>query len=405
MSVRRVVAIVVIFLVACGGWAVLGTTTALRSSQYADLLGEEVRGLWGAPLVQHAPRVTVEAAGSDTMLPLMPARNDLDVEMNVDYRQKGLVWYPTYKVHFRSAHTITNPEETAREVRFHFHFASPDSTYDAFEFLLNDQPVAAVVDTADGVDGVAELAPGESCTFFVAYRTRGLASWRYRIDRETGRVQNLNLAVTTDFEDVDYPEGSYAPTQPAEVTGGGATVLWRASDLITRQDMGVVVPERLNPGPLTSRITFFAPVCLIFFFVLVAAIGIVEHVDIHPMHYLFVAAGFGAFHVLLAYLVDHINIHVAFLLCATVSVGLVTSYMSAALKGTFPWRIAVAGQVFFLVLFSYSFFLQGMTGLTVAVGSVVTLAVLMRVTADVDWNNVFGRDRGSETVPDPVELG
>ena len=48
-----------------------------------------------------------------------------------------------------------------------------------------------------------------------------------------------------------------------------------------------------------------------------------------------------------------------------------------------------AGQLFFLVLFSYSFFLKAMTGLTVAVGSVVTLAILMKVTARTDWDTVF----------------
>ncbi len=46
-------------------------------------------------------------------------------------------------------------------------------------------------------------------------------------------------------------------------------------------------------------------------------------------------------------------------------------------------------RLFFLVLFSYSFFFKGITGLTVAVGSVVTLAVLMKVTAGIDWNEVF----------------
>lgn len=53
---------------------------------------------------------------------------------------------------------------------------------------------------------------------------------------------------------------------------------------------------------------------------------------------------------------------------------------------------AAAGQIFFLVLFSYSFFLKGITGLTVAVGSVITLAILMKVTAHVDWDKVFAED-------------
>jgi inner membrane protein involved in colicin E2 resistance len=179
--------------------------------------------------------------------------------------------------------------------------------------------------------------------------------------------------------------------------------MWQATDLITKQDVGVVVPEKLNPGPLTSRITFFAPVCLVFFFVLVATINIVYKVNIHPMHYAFVAAGFFAFHLLLAYMAGLVHIHVAFALSAVVSVGLVTSYLAGALGGGFPWKVAAAGQVFFLVLFSYSFFLEGITGLTVAIGSVVTLAVLMKVTAHVNWDDVFAK-RTKEPTPPPLDM-
>jgi hypothetical protein len=56
------------------------------------------------------------------------------------------------------------------------------------------------------------------------------------------------------------------------------------------------------------------------------------------------------------------------------------------------WRFAVlrAGlaQVVFLVLFSYAFFFEGYTGLTVTVGAIVTLFVLMQVTGRVKWDEV-----------------
>lgn len=177
----------------------------------------------------------------------------------------------------------------------------------------------------------------------------------------------------------------------SEAAHDGMILTWRATDLITKEGVGVIIPEKLNPGPLTSRITFFAPVCLVFFFVLVATISILYKVNIHPMHYLFVVAGFFAFHLLLAYMVGIVNIHIAFAISAVVSVVLVTSYLAAALRGGLPWKVAAAGQLFFLVLFSYSFFLEGITGLTVAICSVVTLAILMKVTAHLDWDEVFAR--------------
>ena len=142
---------------------------------------------------------------------------------------------------------------------------------------------------------------------------------------------------------------------------------------------------------LAARMTFFAPVCLLFFFVLITAICVVYRIDIHPMHYLFVNAGFFAFHLLFAYTIDVINVHLAFFLSSLVSVLLVVSYLVKALGKTFPWRIAALGQLIYLVLFSYSFFIDGMTGLTVTIASIVTLAVLMRITAETNWSEVFVR--------------
>lgn len=391
MNPRRILAIAVIFALASTGWWILGTTTAYRSDGFARRLGNEVAALWGAPLVQPAPAFTAEIPGADRERPVIPVGNDIRVELGLDYRKKGLIWYPTYTCDFRGVYTIHNAEPVARKIRVHFDFPAAGATYDDFTLLLNDAPVDAPVDTEKGMGEILELPPDGQGTLTVRYRTRGMGFWRYLPDREVGRVRNLDLEVRTDFQEVDFTGLSPMASEPAD---GGMTLRWQATDLITAADIGVVVPERLNPGPVTSRITFFAPVCLIFFFVLIATFNVLYGIDIHPMHYLFVAAGFFAFHLLLAYLVDHLGMHGAFFLSAGVSVGLVTFYLSAALGKRFPWKLAAAGQVFYLVLFSYSFFLKGMTGLTVAIGSVATLAALMKVTAGVDWEGVFSKSEG-----------
>ena len=405
MSVRRVIAIGFVFLAACGGWFILGTRMVVRSDGFSRLLGKQVEGLWGEPLVQKAPSLGVQIPGSDKVRWLMPTRNDIDVELNTDYRKKGLIWYPTYTCFFDGTYTITNREDVAQKVRIHFDFPAAGGTYDKFSMTIDGDTVMAPINTHEGIDEIIELASGESRQFQITYETRGIRDWRYQIDPNVGRVQGLSLKVTTGFHDIDYTEGSRSPTS-AEPVGKEMVLKWEATDLITAEDMGVIIPEKLNPGPLTSRITFFAPVCLIFFFVLVATINIMYKINIHPMHYLFVAAGFFAFHLLLAYMVDVVNIHASFAVSAVVSVVLVTCYLRAALGAGFPWKAAVAGQVFFLVLFSYSFFLDGTTGLTVAIGSIVTLAVLMKVTAHVDWEKVFtGPKKPKPTSPPPVPQG
>jgi hypothetical protein len=402
MSANRFAAIGLVFLLACGGWYALGYTTEKRSTESEDHLGAAVQQLWGMPLAQQAPSFAVEIPGSDQVRWLMPAENSIDVTLGTDYRKKGLIWYPTYVCDFDGIYKISNDEQVAQKVRVHFDFPNREGTYDAFAMAIDGKSVAATINTREGVGEIVELAPGQSTEFRVTYRTRGIRDWRYGMDANVGRVQNLNLVVVTDFEDVDYPEGCLSPMS-VEQDDKGMRLTWQASDLITREGIGVIIPEKLNPGPLTSRITFFAPVCLVFFFVLVATINILYKVNIHPMHYLFVAAGFFAFHLLLAYMAGHVHIHLAFAISAVVSVGLVTSYLSGALRGQFPWKVAVAGQLFFLVLFSYTFFLEGVTGLTVAIGSVVTLGVLMKVTAHVDWDEVFeNAPRRPKPTPSPL---
>ena len=398
MSARRIAAIAVVFAAAAAGWMILGVTTAQRSAQSYGSLGPEVESLWGVPLIQQAPSFAVQIPGSDRVRGIMPSANAITVTLAADYRKKGLLWYPTYTCAFDGAYTVANTESVAQKLKVHFGFPTQGGTYDAFSASIDGKPLMAAVDTNDGVGELIELAPGKSAQLHVTYTTRGIREWRYRMDPQVGRVQGLELAVHTNFDAVDYPDGCLSP-MTVEDTADGMLLTWQAQDLITREDIGLVIPEKLNPGPLTSRITFFAPVCLLFFFVLVATIDILYTLRIHPMHYLFVAAGFFAFHLLLAYMVGLINIHVAFVVSAAVAVSLVTFYLGAAFRGRFPWKIAVAGQLFFLVLFSYSFFFQGITGLTVAIGSVVTLAILMNVTAHTDWNEVFARE-----TPKPVPI-
>ncbi|MBI5095168.1 MAG: inner membrane CreD family protein [Candidatus Hydrogenedentes bacterium] len=402
MSVRRIIAIAVIFLVACAGWGVLGVTTEQRSTEFDGRLGSQVEALWGAPLVQESPSLAADVPGSPQGRCILPAKNEIAVQLAVDYRKKGLIWYPTYTCSFQGAYTITNAESVAQKIRIHFKFPSQGATYDEFAAYLDGKKLQGTINPSEGIAEILELGPGTSADFQIAYKTRGIREWRYKMDPGAGRVQNLNLVLDADFRAVDYPDGCLSP-MTSQATDRGMKLTWQATDLITKQDIGVTIPERLNPGPLTARITFFAPVCLVFFFVLVATINILYKVNIHPMHYLFVAAGFFAFHLLLAYMAGLVYIHIAFLISAIVSVALVTAYLSAALRGQFPWKVAAAGQVFFLVLFSYSFFLKGITGLTVAVGAVVTLATLMKVTAHVDWESVFTKSATNhKPTPPPV---
>lgn len=46
-------------------------------------------------------------------------------------------------------------------------------------------------------------------------------------------------------------------------------------------------------------------------------------------------------------------------------------------------------QFVYLVLFSYTFFFEGYTGLAVTIIAIITLFLVMQFTAKVEWETVF----------------
>ncbi len=60
---------------------------------------------------------------------------------------------------------------------------------------------------------------------------------------------------------------------------------------------------------------------------------------------------------------------------------------------------AAAAQFAYMVLFSYSFFFDGLTGLTITIGAIITLGILMVTTARVNWNEKFARKSVPPAVP------
>jgi inner membrane protein involved in colicin E2 resistance len=122
-------------------------------------------------------------------------------------------------------------------------------------------------------------------------------------------------------------------------------------------------------------------------------------IELHPMNYFFLAAAFFSFHLLLAYLVDHVSIHLSFAISSMVSVFLVVSYLRLVVGMRFASREAALAQFIYLVMFSYAFFLKGFTGLAITIGSVVTLFVVMQLTGRIRWAEKFS----AKAAPEPSE--
>ena len=203
-------------------------------------------------------------------------------------------------------------------------------------------------------------------------------------------ARDVRLVVTTDAGGIDFPAGTLAPTEKAR-DGGGWRLVWDYGTLVASADLGVALPQRLNPGPWVSRVTFFAPVSLFLFFFAVFVLSLLRGVRLHPMHYFFLGAACFAFHLLLAYLVDVVSVGTAMLLASAVSLALAVSYVRLVAGLRFALVEVGGSQVVYLVAFAATFFLEGFTGLAITLLSVATLFVTMQATGRLDWEAVLAK--------------
>jgi len=70
---------------------------------------------------------------------------------------------------------------------------------------------------------------------------------------------------------------------------------------------------------------------------------------------------------------------------------LVVSYLRLVVNARFAVVESGLAQLIYLVLFSYAFFFDGFTGLTVTIGAIVTLFVVMQITGKIRWEEKFSR--------------
>jgi len=222
----------------------------------------------------------------------------------------------------------------------------------------------------------------------VGYRSQGLESWRYKLADGVAQVRDFTLNMHTNFNDIDFADDTLSPTSK-QLSAEGWDLTWHYSNLVSGFQIGMTMPQKLQPGPLAGQISFFAPVSLFFFFFLMFIITTMRNIDLHPMNYFFLATAFFAFHLLLAYLVDHVSIHVAMVISSVVSVALVVSYLRLVVGIRFAALEAGTAQFIYLVLFSYAFFWKGFTGLAITIISIVTLFAVMQATGRIKWSEEF----------------
>src|SRR5256884_1056212 len=264
---KRIGAIIAIFVCTAVAWAILGSTVFYRTYNAESGVAGRVASTWGAPQAQ-APAVIarewpeektveVEEKGKKTTRmekqthsePVKIDASRVAATLHIDYRQKGLLWFSTYKVDFDGAYTFQNPTSREEEFVFQLQFPAQQAVYDNVQLLLDDKPLAV---TFSGSQALARmrLAAGAKSVLHAAYRSQGLDSWRYTFARgnadgngkEISQARDFHLLVNTDFSGFDFPDNSLSPTEKRQ-TANGWELQWNYQNLVSGFDIALKMPQ------------------------------------------------------------------------------------------------------------------------------------------------------------------
>ncbi len=420
--ILRIVGIGCVFVMMTVAWFVLGGIMVERTNSQQNKLRGQVSDLWGSPQVQQAPEFTFhwqtertdvsteKVDGVEKVVHRMvtvphkaskdPNSTKVKVGMVLDQRLKGLMWYSLYDVDFAGQWTYTHEGKHSGELDLSFAFPNAQGLYDNFQFVVNGQERADSLKPENGkVSLRMPVAPGDEVTLEVRYSSRGMDEWRYSPSRGVANLEDFELAMTTDFDRIDFPAYTMSPSERTQRPEGGWSLAWRFEQVVTGHGVGMVTPQQLQPGEMASSLSFSAPISLAFFFVVLFILGTIKGIDLHPINYFLLGGAFFAFHLLFSYSVDHLQVVPAFALSSLVSVVLVISYLRLVVSARFAFVEAGLAQLIYLIGFSLAHFWDGFTGLTVTVLSIITLFVVMQLTGRIKWSEAMKRKGPNKPEP------
>ena len=172
----RLSAIVFILIATSVAWIILGATIGYRTDQSDDKLRLGVNSIWGSPEEQTPPvasyqqvnleKVETETDGHKTtrtntrretvQIPLEASR--INVALNLDHRQKGLLWYSTYVVDFAADYAFQNPSPDVHTVSYWLKLPAEHAIYDGLTMAVNGRSLPTATDH-QGMSVSAEIGP------------------------------------------------------------------------------------------------------------------------------------------------------------------------------------------------------------------------------------------------------
>ena len=101
-----------------------------------------------------------EQDGTSARCPSALESTRATVDLDLEHRRKGLLWYATYTVTFKGTYTFRNPDAEARELHVRLPLPAEDALFDDFVFAVDGRTAVPAGDVSKEMTAIVNAAPG-----------------------------------------------------------------------------------------------------------------------------------------------------------------------------------------------------------------------------------------------------
>lgn len=383
------------------GLAVVGLVSVVISLQISNRssfanseLRQDVAERWGAPIEQPAPSVRYVSSGSvfNSLTPLALDKQSIAVDAAMNYRKRGLVYFSGFDLRFRGEYEVENREDHPIDLVFVFpiHARKNQVLLSDLSFSVNGEraPVNLSGDS-NRLVWTGRARPGERLRYEISFRGRGLESFVYVLDPGL-RVNGFHFAFhVTGGANYDYPSG-VAPASSAHTGDGAASLVWEYGSLESGVPVGLILPSEKAFDAIIGTMVRRSWAPFIPFLLAIVLLGLFHRRPLAAWQAYLVAAWYGLFFVMLAYLAAFMNFYLAYSMSLLANGVLLFFYARALIGRSAAW-LAVGAAGAFLVLPTLAVILQGYTGLLYMLEIALGLAGLMIFTTRQAFQELVDR--------------
>jgi len=230
----------------------------------------------GRPLAERSATTTLRERITPPPPPQPPRpvragieESDVKVALQMDPLKMGGPSALTYLADFNGNYLVKNFEDAETQLTFYFPFPpNSDALYDVMLQVKGQEPKDALY-TGEGIQYTDTFAPGEERPIQITYKAYGAGSFNYGLEHDR-RVRKLSVRVEVKGAEVtSLAANGLMPTE-RKIEKGTATYAWALSNLITRRDIGVDLPQpraeqaKAPPGMSPGIATFLNIAPLLF---------------------------------------------------------------------------------------------------------------------------------------------